>query len=80
MQLHSDVTDDITTDHEYKKSCSPTTVQVIQEYKSLSGLPSDIPVPHAVYASSTSDEATVGRAFIIMEFVSVCRCCVKHPG
>ena len=49
------------------------TVQVLQEYDILRSLPSDVPVPQAVYASSENDEAVVGRAFIIMKFVPVCK-------
>ena len=54
------------------------TVQVLQEYDILRSLPSDVPVPKAVYASSANDEVIVGRAFIIMKFVPVCKWCVGH--
>ena len=51
-------------------------IPVLQEYDILKSLPSDLPIPRALYASSDSDEAVVRRAFIIMEFVPVRTWCV----
>lgn len=46
--------------------------QVIKrEYSILHRLQSTLPVPQAVYTSSETDEAVVGRAFMIMKFVPV---------
>ena len=53
-------------------------IQVLQEYDILKSLPSDLPIPRALYASSASDEAVVKRAFIIVEFVPVCTWCVVY--
>ena len=50
-------------------SCS--FVQVKDEFVTLKYLHGDIPVPKPIYQSTNTDESTVGRSFIIMDYVEV---------